>query len=368
MLSLFLDQEQLKLAEPYRPVLERELRAADHLVLLWSDAAGISTEVITEVAAFREAAALDPTNGGRVAERKVFYIPLQGSYNPLEDNQALADLRRLGVYDAASADRGVSKLAEKTFARAWDRDVGRIGANIYDEMTTSKITLAVLAMTTEMLGYVDLLIEHSPDEVALLTAMLKACNLDWQGVKSRYGASAFEWLPFGDSQTTVLDVMERAREIAMREASDMRKHMFRWRPVDLRERVRANAPLPTAQVIDSLAREGPLVIVTDPVSLYHSSIAKIFDKLETYAASPSSVILVLSPIEDPSMDSVIDGLIDNAYAILRTHFRPPIQPLPRSGVLCGNVRHPAELERYLRLGLGVFARGGPGDPLITSGM
>src|SRR5437016_1753571 len=90
-LDVFWDRESIPPRATFREILNDEIRKANNLVLLWSEAAKQSDEVGPEVQTFQAFQAQHAAPG--VKAPIAFYIPLEGKYGPLEATQGFTAMR-----------------------------------------------------------------------------------------------------------------------------------------------------------------------------------------------------------------------------------------------------------------------------------
>jgi hypothetical protein len=357
-LKVFWDQDRkaLPLGDAFRPALVDAVRSSTHFVVLWSEKAKASNEVGPEIQAFDQHRQLVPLLNN-AKKRTLFYVPLDASeYGPLEDVQALVEMRKAQVYDPSAQvpDRGVGKLSADPQRTYWERIVRDVGTAILASSATEAVTLAVVAMNDEMASELDQFL-HKRLIGPTLQDLLGAYGLALADVKTRYHQSAFDWQPFGTEQT-VVDLMEEIRVEANARLKGQREYWFHWDPWDLLETVRGAGSHP--ELRDSLGRLGdrPFALVVDPITLHHPLSSEVFKNLGPYTKKDQSVCLALAPTWQPTIGTIYECLNSRGAPALDEFFLPGI---PAAGPLwgCGlNVQHPMEIERLIRGGLGALHR------------
>jgi hypothetical protein len=340
--DIFWDRVSIPQGHDYRAILNPAAKDTHHFVVLWSEKAKASNEVMPEVESFRQ-------NKGTDSKRTLFYIPLEGEYGPLGSNQALTDLRdQHKAYDPAAPDLGLSKLANEPVRKSWNRIIQTIGDTMMNAIPVQLVTLAIVALNDTQVGKLD---QNLNDKSALepsLQELLNGIDLTLPQAKARYGATAFEWKPYGTPKT-VIDILQ---EIRMETNSKLStEYWFEWKPLDLILEVKNAATQGQLDNIFLGLSAGPSIVVVDPISLYHSAGSYVFDRLSNYARKQQSLIVSLAPAENVSTDFVFRSLRVKGGLVLENYFQPPvpfIEPLGECGV---NVRHNMELERLVRCSL-----------------
>jgi hypothetical protein len=345
------DPASMPAGEPFRPAFQGAARNAAHFVVFWSTAARNSNEVGPEIDAFMQDVQRNPTTATS-AKRRPFYIPMEQGvdYGPLTPYQGFPEFQT--TYSKNTPDRGISELNGQ--ARLdWDRMIGIIGNAVLDDQATQSITLALLVMTNDSQTGTDLLdrilnVKVSGDPS--LNEFLQSVGLTIDQAKARYGDTALSWRPFGTDKT-IIDLMEDVREIAGRNDE---AHRFHWRPVDFIDEAK-KVPNEAAfrKLLESLSA-GPSVVVTDPISLFHPLVQKVFKRLSEYAKKQQSMILSISPIEAAGAERLYSSLLSNGSPVLDAHLYPQI-PATEAFAFCGvNVQHIVQVERLIRNGLGHY--------------
>jgi len=340
--DIFWDRTSIPQDNDYRSVLNPAAKDTHHFVVLWSEKAKASNEVGPEIQRFDQSRGAD-------SKRTLFYVPLEGKYGPLESNQGLTDLRdQHSSYDPAAPDLGLSKLVNEPVRKSWNRIIQTIGDTMMNAIPVQLVTLAIVALNNTQ---VDKLDQNLNDKMAFepsLQEFLNGIDLTLPQAKARYGASAFEWKPYGTAKT-VIDILQ---EIRMETNSKLRKeHWFEWKALDL---ILATKNSATQLQLDNVFLElsaGPSLVVVDPISLYHPAGYSVFSHLSDYAKKQQSLIVSLAPTENLSTDFIFRSLRVKGGLVLENYFQPPvpfIEPLGECGV---NVRHNMELERLVRCSL-----------------
>ena len=331
-LKIFWDRESLRLGEDYRKQLREGTIQTQHLIALWSKDAKDSNYVIYETAAYEAQ-----------SRQRIFYMPLDATLAPADDLQAFAAVLESGAYgsgpDAIDADPNL--------LRNWNRNVRQLGDALLKSETTQPILLAVLAMPAPWLN--DLPRAGRLEPQYYVTHYLEAIGLEWPAVEKRYGASAFDWQPFGDG-VNIVDLLE---DLRMNTNATLGPNQFHWRPTDLlAESMRDEAAY--AAIMGELNTQ-PSVVVVDPISLYHNDVKTIFLKLNEYVGRDNATIVSFSPVHRPGVKILYDALRRRGAPLLDPWFAPPIPPVA-AFARCGiNLDSLTEFERLVRGRLGMLA-------------
>ena len=341
--------------EPFRPIFEGAAETATNFVVFWSRHAHDSNEVTAEIESFkqnRKTNSLSATGD----KRRLFYIPLECGvdYGGFADLQGFPDFR--GVYEPALPDRGIQRLAAAPASENWSRMIRTIGNAVLEGQTSQPVTLALLVITTDPAtgtNLLDPILDVKVFGEPSLSEFLQSVGLSLADAKARYGGHAFDWRPFGTNKT-IIDLAEDVQEMANRNLDA--KHRFHWRPIDFVDEAR-KVPDETGfrRLLDGLST-GPSVVVTDPISLFHPLVQKVFKRLVDYAKRPQSMIISMAPVEAVGAGQLYRSLLSNGSPVLDAHLYPQI-PASDAFAFCGvNIQHIAQVERLIRNGLGHYFR------------
>jgi TIR domain len=353
--------------EPFRPVFEGAAQNATHFVVLWSAAAQRSNEVGPEIQSYLQNRQTTPTSPTG-AKRRLFYVPVEQGidYGGLVDLQSFPEFR--GVYDPAKDDRGIAGLDSDAARENWRRMIGSIGDTVLSDQATQPITLALLVMTKTTIGQIKHVVDERIFGGPTLNEFLQSVGLTVDRAMARFDNAAVSWCPFGTNKT-IIDLMEEVREMANQNLGE--GHRFHWVPIDFVESMRT-APDRAAgrRLLDGLS-DAPSVVVTDPISLFHPVVNKVFKYLSEYAKKPQSMILSISPNELQTAECLYSGLLSNSSPMLDAYLNPQI-PGTETFALCGmNVQAAWDIERLIRSGLGYYhlqKRKAVSQPLVSSGV
>jgi len=359
--------------EPYRQYFERGARDTSHFVVFWSAAAFASPEVNPEIQAFLQNVQTNATTAKKT-KRRPFYIQLQHdvAYGPLTTYQGFPDFQKAyedyaGKNPKAPND-GIAELDAQAGLH-WDRMVGMIGNAVLEDQADQPIALALVVMTNDpKRGTVllDPLADISDSGGPSLNEFLQSVGLSLDDAKRRYGASAFDWRPFGTPKT-IIDLMQEVREVAAQNLDA--DHLFHWRPIDLlAEGMKATEPT-FRRLVEDLSK-GPSIVVTDPISLFHPIIQKMLTRLGDYAKKPQSMIVSISPNEAAATERLYSSLLNNGRPIFEPHLSPKIPASDPFGICSSNVQHTIQIERLIRSGLGYYylqKKKNEAKPLVSSG-
>jgi len=184
-----------------------------------------------------------------------------------------------------------------------------------------------------------------------LADMLNDISTTLPALKQRYGATAFEWRPFGTTDT-VIDLMERLRvDVNAPLQSDYR---FHWVPTDLYAEVtRRRTPAEVDQLVDSLGAT-PSVVIVDQLSLYNPLVYTVFVRLGNYAKKEHAAIISFAPSRTEKTDIVLRSIEGYGGPVLGAYLNPQI-PAAGTFARCGvNVQHAQDVKRLIRSSLGLY--------------
>jgi hypothetical protein len=340
-LRVFWDRAAIPAGSPWRTFLTAANVNTAHLVYLWSNNARGSLEVEPEISAFEADVRYTPQHSG--GPRLTFPLLLEGarggSTPGIQGFPALAQ-----YYDPRQPDRGLSKLTSSPGLEDWKRTVRMVGDAIFSADPRQAIIAGIVATTDQRLPLIDGIHDlHQTMTGPTLDEFLDQFHLTWPVVRSRYGATARDWRPFGGA-ATIVELLEELRVQANSRIIEPR-HWFRWDPVDL-----TDGATHTANIL-RLQRE-PSVVIVDPISLYDAVSANAFRKLADYAQHEESVIVSLAPIGQSGVDWLALTLREQSVPLLDDYFEPKIPPLCRFASLSINVQRIGEIERVVRRRLG----------------
>jgi TIR domain len=345
-IQIFWDRTSIPPGANWPAVLKKDAETAKHLVTIWSEKAKASDQVGPEIQAFDQNVATNPLQDG--AKRTLFYIPLEGQYGPLEVTEGFTELRRDQTYEPTAIDRGTSKLDKAPHRDEWRRIIRIIGDTVLAAEPTQPINLALLVMNQSNCNFIDPFLDVKVGPGPTLREFLNAAGLTLAQVKSRYGGNAFEWMPFGGTQT-VIELMQELRVMVNQGLNA--EHRFHWVPCDLAAEVTDDIAF--RQRLDRLA-ERPSAVIVDGFSLFHPLIKGLFGYLGDYAKKEYSMIVSLAPNAAPTADRLYQGLRANGAPVLDGYFLPQI-PSTTTFARCRiNVEHISELERLIRGSLGIY--------------
>jgi TIR domain len=351
--EIFYDRTSIPPEADWQKALKENACKADNFVVLYSKFAKESEHVGPEIEAFDQSR----QRAAAVSTRTLFYVPLdKNDRGPQQAVQGYPGMRDAKVYQPEAADLGIAGLAAEPAAQEWERIVNTIGDTIFSTKKTQAVQLAVLCTDLATMPLLEGVLDLRTVPGPTLNEFLAGIGLKFSDIKGRYGATAFDWRPFGTGpgKPTVLEFMEELR----REANSALKaeYWFHWVTVDLSAKSRkAQRIEDLLDVLEKLS-EGPSVLVIDPISLYNDPVSRIFSRLEGYSKRDQSLIVSLSPIDEPSADTIYRWLFSSA-PLLQSYFRPQIPP---SGTFarCGVNLHQGDrmdLERLVRGSLGLFS-------------
>lgn len=344
------DPESLPPDVDWPAELEDKARHTTHFVILWSEHAKASNQVGPEIQAFDQNRQMKPVQDD--AKRKLFYIPLEGEYGPLEVKQGFTELRRLKIYSPTEEARGVDKLKSGGAPEIeWKRLVRIIGDTVGKAEQSQEVNLAVLAMNEKNFHLIGPLVDEKIGAEPTLRELLNAVGLALPDIEKRYSENALFWQPYGDGRT-VIDLMEDLRDATNAPLSP--EYRFHWKPCDLVE-IMYNASHIGAfeQSLEQLA-EPPSAVVVDLISLFHPVIYLAFARLIEYVKREHSMIITLAPNQTPAADLLYQSLRSKGAPVLNGYFLPQIPSTGTFARCSVNVPYVMEVERLVRSSLGTY--------------
>lgn len=344
-INVFWDRVAIPAGGDWRTFLTGATVNTKHLLVFWSNAAHQSVEVSPEIATFEAEVRLNPTSGAR--QRKEFFIALEGTPGGvLSSRQGFPDLAPF--YRPNLPDCGASAIdSDPTARREWNRAIRMIGDAVVEAETARPMLAAVIAQKDAHLTLLDS-IHHmnlSTDESkkGSLDEFLGRYQLTWADVRTRYGASALDWRPYGEKDT-IVDLLEDLRIETNNHLSST--YWFRWEYLDLADQ---------GALEHFCSRQGePSIVVVDPISLFHIVYANAFRKLEKYLREEQSVMVSLAPVRQEGADWFADAMKEQSVPVLNDYFEPSIPPVAGFAKCAINVPRISDIERLIRSRLGSF--------------
>jgi hypothetical protein len=328
--------------------LKRRTRDTKHMIAIWSNKAGESNEVRQEIADFQANVHEHPEKNG--VKRKLLYMPLEGeATGALEQPQNLFYMRELSTYDPNVEDRGTAKLETPPHREAWQQTLRIILDTV---QTTQPINLAVLVTTTSNVGMLQATANQIVGPGPSAIEYLQAAGLTLAQAIQRYGATAFDWTPFG-SNRKIKDLMQGLRMVV--NAGLEPSYRFHWVECDLLSQLaRFNNDYDgMCRWLETFAQR-PSVIVIDGLSLCNPVIMGWIPHLRGYAAKEHVVIVSLAPHEAPTAALLYEVMRSKAAPVFESYFNPKI---PSAGTFAHcrvNVEHIPDIARLLRGSLGAY--------------
>lgn len=340
-MSIFWDRESILAGVAWRAFLTDAIaNKTKHLLILWSDAAQDSREVISEIATFE--AEVRRTEILEGSKREEFIITLQGTPGGgLETRQGFPGLAP--YYNLNATDRGVAVLSSQAEASAeWKRVIRMIGDAVTRADKARPVLAAVIAQNQAHLTLLDRIHDlPQMENGATLDDFLARYALAWADVRARYGTTALDWHPYGEKET-VVDLLEDLRVQA--NSRLIPKYWFRWEYLDLTTQIDRIKDL----------HEQPSVVLLDPVSLFNVVCANALRRLEKYLREEQSVLVSLAPLRQEGMDWFALAMKEQAVPVLNDYFEPSIPPVAGFAKCAINVPRITDLERLIRSRLGSF--------------
>jgi hypothetical protein len=340
-IGVFWDRVGISTGAKWRSVLTDAVVNTTHLLILWSDAAKASKEVQPEIATFEAEVRRTPKLG--TSERREFYISLQGAPGGgLEGIQGFPGLSP--SYDPNTTDRGVGTVDTQSAHSEWKRAIRMIGDAILQADAAEPVIAGIVVTNTSRLPLLDQLHDLAQNPTGpSLDEFLAPYQLTWNNVRSRYGANALYWRPFGGSDT-IVDLLEDLR-VQVNSRLDP-SYWFRWEYMDLGDKAFFNRRKELNQ--------RPALLVVDPISLFDTYTANVFRALEDYLRVEHSLMASLAPVGQPGVDWFAQAIRAQAVPLLDEYFEPKIPPLSGFAKCILNVQRISEIERLIRGRIGTF--------------
>lgn len=366
-MSVFWDRESIPAGANWGDVLKEKARNTTHFVVLWSEYAKQSNQVGPEIEAFRQSRDLAPRDSTG-AERKLFYVPLEGAFGPLELTQGFPDFKP--VYSSSAADRGLGGLKDSPHSDNWRRLLRLVGDTILASKATQPVQLAVVAMNEVNFKFAEALQNEPLGAGPTLNEFLTAYGLTLEQARARYAANAYAWKPFGGS-STIIELMEELRALTHRDlyaAYQSSQYNFHWVPIDFVQSSLETRDETALQRVLGRLDSGPSVVAVDAISLYNPVVVSLFKRLHGYATQQQSVIVGVAPTGSPAINQLYQSLSSNGSPVLDAFFKPRIPAAGAFALCCLNVGDVIDMERLILGSLSVhhLRSGDPADKALLS--
>ena len=316
-LHVFLDTRRVPAGVPFESAILDSLRAARHLVVLWSPFAKDSDWVNREIGRFEAIQDGDPT-------RRLVLVTLKNANRAFASIQAVNDLEPLYPGDPASILTG----------NAWRAGIQRIHDAV--QLGTAVVSIPVVALT--MTEDDDL---PNNDWRQLEAALGTGRDI----LKKRYGKTREAWMPSGDG-VTIASLLETLRLDIGNAVPGQR---FAWDPPD--DAFWNDGPAP-ADYLNRFLNAPASLLVIDPVAI---KLLLVFKRLTVFQAcleSARTAIAVLPPFPlPPQYQNLRRWIRSGASPYFDTYFDPPIPP-PRHLLAPCAFGGPDELRRSLLVAIG----------------
>lgn len=331
----FWDQESIGVGTDWRTFLTSSALTTKHLLVLWSEHARASNEVVLEIGEFNADVRRRPKLG--LSERVSFAIGLQGMPGvSLETKQGFPGLAPF--YKPQQEDRGIGAVDTTSPDSEWRRVIRMIADAVVKADAAEPIIAGIVCTNSSRFTWIEQLrsLAQHPNGLSL-NEFLDQYQLNWEQVKRRYGANALLWRPFGGSGT-VVDLLEDLRMQANSKLDP--PHWFRWEYMDLADQTYFKRIKELSQC--------PSLVVVDPISLFEPYTANVFRELESYLQEERSVMVSLSPVGQSGSDWFSAAIRAQSKPLLEEYFEPPIPPRGGFAKCILNVQRISELERLVR--------------------
>jgi hypothetical protein len=337
----FWDQESIGAGVDWRKKLTASALTAKHLVVIWSEQAKASGEVVLEIGEFNADVRRNPKI--ELSERLSFAIGLDGMPGvSLELRQGFPGLAPF--YKPEQEDRGIGAVDTTSADSAWRRMIRMIANAVANADAAEPIIAGIVCTNRSRFSVVEQLrtLAQHPNGLSL-NEFLTQYQLTWEQVRARYGANALQWRPFGGTGT-VVDLLEDLRMQANSKLNS--RYWFRWEYMDLADQTYFKR-------IKEL-NQRPSLVVVDPISLFDYYTANVFRELEAYLQEEHSVMVSLSPVGESGSDWFSAAIRAQSNPLLDEYFEPPIPPRGGFAKCVLNVQRISELERLVRGRIGAM--------------
>jgi len=327
--TVFFDRDRLDVGLPWEPQLRDAIKAAQHLVVLWSVAAKDSAWVSREISEFEARHDSD-----RETTHRLIFVKLDATPCAYASIQSVEEFRDAGAY-AAGADKASDTL--------WREAFERVRKAISGEETGHPIHLAVLTLTE---GELDDLHDTAWDEIQ------SQLGIDRVTLSKRYGPTRGDWRPL-DGRLTIASMLSDLRDRINAEAKAVHPGLrFRWEPLP---DVFWNDIDSARQHAGRFASAQLSVLVIDPVATYLRSVYQRMNYLESWTRSHTAVF-VLPPLPfDPVYQRLLTWLGQLGAPYFDPYFHPGLPPRVRLAAQCAlPVNDDRELERVMLSTIGGF--------------
>lgn len=198
--NCFLDQLRLNKGEKWEPQLVSQLLDSRHFVVLWSENARKSDWVSEELVRFK--INIDPTGQGQPTPGHLLYaVNLQGQNATLAAYQSYSDEAISKAYIRIGSASNID--LDAAAQRSWDTWVAEIAAAVQSDNPGLLVPVAVLAHTSAtFLAAPPMKPEFDFVQESDLDGFLQHLGVEkLAALSGRYGASPFDWHPFGTAET-----------------------------------------------------------------------------------------------------------------------------------------------------------------------
>jgi hypothetical protein len=297
----FFDQTRLVKGEKWENQLLPDLLASRHFLVLWSEKARGSDWVSEELYRFK--GDIDPTGEGQpVPGRLIYSLSLQGQNATLSAYQGYLDLKIQAAYTRYLAEANALGAPPQDFPllaeeqQVWDEWVGEIAAAARSNSPAVQVPVAVLALTTALFDAsppvtpeFDFVAETDMDTFLMRLGVEKMSQL-----RARYGATPFDWHPFGSSQT-VKDLLEELRSDPATgintKLAELKNAPVKWSFLDV-----ITPPVNQLANVAQPLVSGPCLVIIDPVSLLSGRVWQRYVTLAPCFTNSQAAIAFLTPL------------------------------------------------------------------------
>ena len=312
----FLDRDGLRAGREWKEELKSKIDASQHLVVLYSKEADDSQWVNTEMTRF-------DTIAGQDKQRLLLCVYLDEATSKVYgDLQGVVKLREAGLYA-----RGIAELegpaAVAASVQAWDAAVAEVAEEIRAADRAEPIPVAVVALNAAEAAKLDWNQADPGGGVGVLADEAQRLGIpDLATLKARYGATRWDWKPFGGKRTVRVILGDVLGAINKRLG-----RTFRWRDVEF---LSAEWEVARQQVAAGLT--GRALIIIDPLSLYSPGIVTRYTKLLPPAfQNRDAVVLVLTPFTPFDQYTAFRRVVSRLGSPhLDPYFEPPFPDSPRA--------------------------------------
>ena len=347
-LTVFRDRTRLQLGDTWSRELTKSVHSAQHMIVLWSDAAAVSDWVNMERSTFfliaDPSVALDPP-------RRLIAVMLQGSSPVLSQLQSFDDLRKAGAYTPGAA--AVDPVL-------WTDLLVKVAKAVKASRSTIAISTLVFTITKSELTAMDparqiegLTLEELLQDFTAGTPQLAGTRRDL--LLPYYGSKREDWKPFGQNQLpirTLLDqvFVELNQRLQSEGVAPMLRFHMEWIEDDFFTDKNARASYLMAM------RQKLTLLVIDAVPLCDLRYQRLFNELRQCLANDLAAVVVLPPFPTTQQSTRLHAFLREAVREFASFYSPPIPASPKYAHFGLSANDGGDIGRLIQQSVGHFVR------------